>query len=103
MGTSKNVFLVLAAGNQIGAALEVCLTEEELRRVGLSCHFAIDRQCENLFSLPSPLLPSSSLPPSSSLLSPRTFWETWVLGPWVPPLEGCSGRPFEPEIQQKCS
>ena len=30
---------------QIKAALEACLTEEELGRVGLSCHLALDSLC----------------------------------------------------------
>ena len=38
----QNVFLLLVTSFQIKAALEACLTEEELGRVGLSCHLAPD-------------------------------------------------------------
>ena len=38
----QDVFLVLVTSFQIGAALEACLTEEELGRVVLCCHFALD-------------------------------------------------------------
>ena len=44
-----NVFLVFVNSSQIGAALEACLTEEELGRVGLCCHFALGYLCESLF------------------------------------------------------
>ena len=45
----QNVFLVLVTSFQIGAVLEACLTEEELGRVKLSCHFTLDCLCECLF------------------------------------------------------
>ena len=38
----QHVFLVLVTSFQTGAALEACLTEEELGRAGLYCHFTLD-------------------------------------------------------------
>ena len=42
-----SVFLAIVTNFQTGAMLEVCLTEEELGRVGLCCHFALDCFCDN--------------------------------------------------------
>ena len=44
---ADSVFLATVTNFQIGAMLEVCLTEEELGRVGLCCHFALDYLCDD--------------------------------------------------------
>ena len=43
----SNAFLHIVTSYHIGTTLELCLTEEELERVGLSCHFAVDCLCDN--------------------------------------------------------
>ena len=43
----SNAFLHIVTSYHIGNTLESCLTEEELRRVNLSCHFAVDCLCDN--------------------------------------------------------
>ena len=44
-------FLVVVTSFQMGAMLEVHLTDAELGRVGLCCHFALDCLCDiwNMF------------------------------------------------------
>ena len=50
----SNAVLHIVTSYHIGNTLEFCLTEEELGRVGLSCHFAVDCLCDNwyMFSVP---------------------------------------------------
>ena len=43
----SNAFLHIVTSYHIGTTLELCVTEEELGRVGLSCHFAVDCLCDN--------------------------------------------------------
>ena len=45
----SNAFLRIVTSYHIGNTLESCLTEEELERVGLSCHFAVDCLCDNWY------------------------------------------------------
>ena len=45
----SNAFRRIAMSYHIGNTLELCLTEEELGRVGLSCHFAVDCLCDNWY------------------------------------------------------
>ena len=47
-----NVFLVIVTSYQMGAALELLLTDAELARIGLGCYYALDCLCDNwnLFS-----------------------------------------------------
>ena len=42
-----NVLLNIVTNYQKGATVESCMTDEELGRVGLSCHFAADCLCDN--------------------------------------------------------
>ena len=45
----SNALLRIVTSYHIGNTLELCLTEEELGRVGLSCHFAVDYLCDNWY------------------------------------------------------
>ena len=42
-----NALLKIVTSYHIGTTLELCLTEEELGRVGLSCHLSVDCLCDN--------------------------------------------------------
>ena len=50
----SNAFLHIVTSYHIGTTLELCLTEEELGRVGLSCHFAVDCLCDNWYMFSEP-------------------------------------------------
>ena len=45
----SNAFLHTVTSYHIGDTLESCLTEEELGRLGLSCHIAVDCLCDNWY------------------------------------------------------
>ena len=45
----SNTFLHIVTTYHIGNTLESCLIEEELGRVSLSCHFAVDCLCDNWY------------------------------------------------------
>ena len=45
----SNAYLRIVTSYHIGNTLELCLTEEELGRVGLSCHFTVDCLCDNWY------------------------------------------------------
>ena len=44
-----NALLRIVTSYHIGNPLESCLTDEELGRVSLSCHFAVDCLCDNCY------------------------------------------------------
>ena len=51
----SNALLLIITSYHIGNTLEACLTEVELGRLSLSCHFSVDFLCDNwraLFELP---------------------------------------------------
>ena len=50
----SNAFLRIVTSYHIGNTLELCLTEVELGRVGLSCHFAVDCLCDNWYMSAEP-------------------------------------------------
>ena len=47
----SNAFLNIVTSYHIGNTLELCLTEEELGRVGMTCHFAVDCLCDHWYML----------------------------------------------------
>ena len=44
-----NAFLHIVTSYPIGGMLELLLTDEELARNGLGCHFAVDCLCDNWY------------------------------------------------------
>ena len=51
----SNALLLIITSYHVGNTLEACLTEVELGRLSLSCHFSVDCLCDNwraLFELP---------------------------------------------------
>ena len=46
----QNIFNVdIVTSYRVSERLDKYMTAEEIGRVGLSCHFALDRFCENFF------------------------------------------------------
>ena len=50
-----NAFLHIVTSYQTGTTLELLLTDSELARIGLGCHFALDCLCDNWYMFSEPV------------------------------------------------